>query len=49
MENEKDILQEEERSYVPRPAWQVWGARIGLLLFLIVLIFYYLNIARGGA
>lgn len=50
MENEKDqeFLQEEQEGYVPRPAWQVWGARIALVLFIILIIFYYLNIARGG-
>ena len=50
MENEKEqeVLQEEQEGYVPRPAWQVWGARIALVLFIILIIFYYLNIARGG-
>lgn len=34
--------------YVERPRWQVWAARIGLLVFLIFVILYYINIARGG-
>ena len=42
------ISKEEQEGYVPRPAWQVWGARIALVLFVILIIFYYLNIARGG-
>ena len=41
-EQEKDV-------YVPRPAWQVWGARVLLVIFIIFLIMYYINIARGGA
>ena len=56
-EERKDIRAEEEApeilfeepKYVPRPKWQVWAARIGLVLFILLLIFYYLNIARGGA
>ena len=51
MENKnlhEDPQQEEEQTYIPRPAWQVWGARIALVLFIIVIIMYYLNIARGG-
>lgn len=38
----------EPPTYVPRPTWQVWGARICLVLFLLLVLMYYLNIARGG-
>ena len=31
-------------SYVPRPKWQVWAARIALVVFLIGLVLYYCNI-----
>lgn len=49
MENEeKKIPEAPENGYTPRPAWQVWGARIGLVLFLILLFFYYRNIMTGG-
>lgn len=48
MENEEEKLPEQEPEYTPRPAWQVWCARIGLVLFLILLFMYYRNIARGG-
>ena len=34
--------------FVPRPRWQVWGARIALAVFVVVLILYYINIGRGG-
>ena len=37
----------QEEHYVPRPAWQVWAARIGLVVFLIFLVLYYLNIFGG--
>lgn len=39
---------EEEVPYQPRPRWQVWGARIALVVFVTLIIMYYLNIARGG-
>ncbi len=38
----------ETEGYTPRPAWQVWGARIGLVIFILMIIMYYINIARGG-
>ena len=37
-----------EESYVPRPVWQVWAARLGLVLFMIIVIGQILSIARGG-
>jgi hypothetical protein len=48
-EQRKEELQEvQQEGYTPRPAWQVWGARIGLAVFLIFLVMYYLNVFRGG-
>ena len=42
---EKDILEKiQEEGYKPRPAWQVWAARIGLVIFILGLIMYYCNI-----
>ena len=38
----------EESGYVPRPKWQVWGARIGLAVFILFLIMYYTIFFRGG-
>ena len=47
--NEEELeLQEEETLYEPRPRWQVWGARIALVIFLALIAMYYCNIARGG-
>ena len=49
LSNQPENQQEpREQGYVPRPAWQVWAARIGLALFIIVVVFYYLNMFRGG-
>ena len=44
----EQALEEETPRYVPRPAWQVWGARIALVLFILMILMYYLKIARGG-
>ena len=40
--------EEETTGYVPRPAWQVWGARIGLVIFIGFVILQILQIAGGG-
>ena len=43
---EEEILEQEvqEEAYVPRPLWQVWGARVALVVFILGLILYYCNI-----
>ncbi len=49
MEEEiKEELTPEREPYVPRPVWQVWGARVALVLFIAVVIFSYIQIMRGG-
>lgn len=45
---EKEELQQEEKAYSPRPTWQVWAARIGLVIFLIILLVYYGIMFAGG-
>ena len=48
-ENMENIdLQPENEGYVPRPAWQVWGARAALVLFILFVIYQLLAIATGG-
>ena len=47
-ENRKEEQLQEQEHYVPRPNWQVWAARVGLVLFLLFVIYQYLAIARGG-
>ena len=44
----QEVAAEETSAYVPRPAWQVWLARVALVLFLIIVIGQALRIARGG-
>ena len=42
---EEEIMEQEvQEEYVPRPRWQVWGARIALVVFILGLIMYYCNI-----
>ena len=48
MENQKENTTPEQEGYIPRPAWQVWGARVALVLFLIFVIYQILTIAGGG-
>ena len=48
MENEREMQQPEQEGYVPRPRWQVWGARIAVVIFVILVFLQILGIARGG-
>ena len=43
--DEQQLEQEvQQEAYVARPKWQVWGARIVLVIFILGLIMYYCNI-----
>ena len=44
-ENQQPIPEE---GYVPRPVWQIWAARVGLVLFIIIVIAQIMGIAAGG-
>ncbi len=49
MEEERtENLQGEAAVYRERPRWQIWAARVGLVIMIIGVILYYLHIARGG-
>ena len=50
MENEEiqNIPEEENKVYRARPGWQVWAARVGLVIMIISIILYYIHIATGG-
>lgn len=48
MEEELENEQPQPQPYQPRPMWQVWAARVGLVIVIIAVILYYLQIARGG-
>ena len=46
-ENIPQVPEEEPKeAYVPRPAWQVWAARIGLVIMIISIILWLNNIAH---
>ena len=45
---ETEMDQPIKKPYVPRPAWQVWAARVGLVIMIISIILYYWHIASGG-
>ncbi len=47
-ETEQPGQELKQEGYVSRPGWQVWGARIGLVLFLLLVAMQVLSIARGG-
>ena len=48
--NRDEIPAEEEKPvYTPRPVWQVWAARIGLVIMILAVLLYYWHIASGGA
>ena len=47
-EEQKIDIPEEKSTYTPRPAWQVWAARVGLIIMIISVILYYIHIATGG-
>ena len=48
MDNHEENNQPREQGYVPRPAWQVWAARIGLVVFIGIVIAQILQLAGIG-
>ena len=48
MEDNQKNMSPEEEGFVRRPAWQVWGARLGLVIFIGFVILELLTIAGGG-
>lgn len=45
---ENQVPNEENQGYVPRPAWQVWMARVGLVFMILFVFYQILTIAMGG-
>lgn len=43
-----EIEETEQLVYQPRPAWQVWLARIAAGIVILGVILYYWHIASGG-
>ena len=48
MDNHNESVNPEQEGYVPRPAWQVWAARVGLVVFIGIVIAQILQIAGAG-
>ena len=47
MENE-ELEQQPQSGYAPRPWWQVWLARVAVVIMIISIALYYWHIASGG-
>ena len=49
MENNPEFEEDlpEQEGYHPRPAWQVWAARAGLVIFLLFVAYQIAQIAGG--
>ena len=46
-ENE-NLTEGPKESYVPRPTWQLWAARVALVLVILFVAYQILSIATGG-
>ncbi len=46
--NEELPQEQPQEVYVPRPAWQVWAARIGVVIVILGVIVWLYHIATGG-
>lgn len=44
---EKDLPETAQEGYTPRPAWRVWSARVGLVIFILFVIWQLVSIANG--
>ena len=42
------VEEEPVEVYKPRPRWQIWGAWIGLVIFVLLVIYQIYNLATGG-
>ena len=48
MDNQQENQFPEQEGYVPRPSWQIWAARIGLVIFIGIVTAQILQIAGAG-
>ena len=44
----QELPEDPQEGYTPRPTWQVWLARLGLLVFLIFVALFYFGLFGGG-
>ena len=45
---ENQLPEEENQGYTPRPAHQVWLARIGFVIFILIVLYQIFYLATGG-
>ena len=48
MDERTENQESREEGYVPRPMWQVWMARVGLVFMILFVIYQLITIATGG-
>ncbi len=48
MDNQNEQIPSQEEGYIPRPKWQVWAARLGVVIFIGIVILQILQIAGAG-
>lgn len=48
MDKQNETSVPRQDGYVPRPRWQVWAARAGLVIFILIVIAQLLQIAAMG-
>ena len=48
MDEMREKPESQEEGYTPRPAYQVWMARVGLVFMILFVIYQILSIATGG-
>lgn len=48
MDNQNEQIPSGKEGYIPRPTWQVWAARLGLVIFIGIVIVQILQIAGAG-
>ena len=45
---DQEMPEQEEKVYHPRPAYQIWLARIGVVIMILAFLAYCYQIATGG-
>ncbi|MGM9589571.1 MAG: hypothetical protein ACI3V0_05295 [Faecousia sp.] len=48
MDHMNENIDAQQKGYVPRPGWQIWAARIGLVFMIGFVIYQLLIIAGAG-
>lgn len=48
MNVQEEPKEEQPEVYVERPSWQVWLARIGFVIFILIVLYQIFYLATGG-